>query len=315
MTKKSKNKNEKPETEYTSQAPWAEMGTDVKPNTSSNKMLKAAGLDWEVGKQPIYTMVEDEPQEIKGKHALTRLSDNQVLDIVGNHYKPIQNRTAFKFFKDYVEAGDSKIETIGSFQDGRITWALSNLGIEFTLKGGDTVKGYLLLMSPHKQGKSFVVKLTSVRVRCNNTLTMALKENTPEFRMAHRREFDEFAITSAKEVLDSARDTFNDFRAVAEQLKKIKLERDEVIELLAPVYQPKAKELTDETLSPRMNQLLDIYQNAPGADPGTGWGVLNAVTYYSDHVAARTADKRMANAWIGKSATQKEKVLDLLMAA
>lgn len=42
--------------------------------------------------------------------------------------------------------------------------------------------------------------------------------------------------------------------------------------------------------------------------------MLNAVTYYSDHVASRTADKRLTNAWFGRTGRDKQKALDLLLA-
>jgi hypothetical protein len=57
------------------------------------------------------------------------------------------------------------------------------------------------------------------------------------------------------------------------------------------------------------------YDKAPGAEPGNGWGVLNAVTYYADHIASRTADKRLANSWMGKTGNQKQQVLKALLAA
>jgi hypothetical protein len=69
----------------------------------------------------------------------------------------------------------------------------------------------------------------------------------------------------------------------------------------------------DKNGTPRLQALMAAYVNAPGAQEGNGWGLLNAVTYYADHMASRTADKRLSNAWLGRTAGQKEKVLDKLL--
>lgn len=42
---------------------------------------------------------------------------------------------------------------------------------------------------------------------------------------------------------------------------------------------------------------------------GTGWGLLNAATYWADHEAGRSQDTRLASAWFGENDSRKVKVL------
>jgi hypothetical protein len=63
----------------------------------------------------------------------------------------------------------------------------------------------------------------------------------------------------------------------------------------------------------KRDAVLDAYLNAPGADPGNAWGLLNGVTYWADHLASRTTDKRLTNSWFGKTATLKQKVMSDLL--
>jgi hypothetical protein len=63
----------------------------------------------------------------------------------------------------------------------------------------------------------------------------------------------------------------------------------------------------------KRDAVLDAYLNAPGADPGNAWGLLNGVTYWADHLASRTQDKRLTNSWFGKTGTLKQKVMSDLL--
>lgn len=308
---------------YTNEVPWHGLGEHVADSISVKDMLKKAKLNWTLEKRPLHYYVDDtgktkDEKEVNDYFALVRSSDNRCLDVVGRQYTPVQNEQAFEFFNEFVRAGKAKMETAGSLRGGRYVWGLANLQSSFKLEGNDEVKGYLLVASPHEAGKALIIKFTTVRVVCNNTLTLALKRSGNEFRMAHRVIFDDKVRERAKEVLGIARDQMSEFEQNARKIKKLKLKEDQIIEVLANVYQPEDTlkyilEDKDKNLSPSMKRVLDVMKNAPGADPGNGWGVLNAVTYYADHVASRTADKRMLNAWFGKTANHKQMVLESLL--
>jgi phage/plasmid-like protein (TIGR03299 family) len=303
---------------YTNQEPWHGLGTHIEDAPSVDEMLIHAGLDWEVEKQPMYTMIDKKKVEVPNKFALVRSSDKSILDVVGKVWNPIQNAEAFEFFRDFVEAGDATMETAGSLKDGRYVWGLANLNASFKLPGNDEVKGYLLVGLPHEQGKSLIIRPTAVRVVCNNTLSMALRESGDSFRFSHRMDFDASAIQHAKETLGIAREQIAEFETHARILQRKKLDEKEVVELLASIMAPKndAKQMAEDFTehgTPRMNTIMDAYYKAPGAQPGTAWGALNAVTYWTDHLASRTQDKRLTNAWLGKTARQKDQVKSLLL--
>ena len=299
---------------YTNEVPWHGLGFSLKTAPTVKEMLKAAKIDWKVERVPMFT---EDGTEVPEFAALRRSNDGKVLDVVGSRYQPVQNSEAFEFFQEFVKAGNATMETAGSLRGGKFVWGLANLKTEFKLPGNDRVKGYVLCFNPHQQGKRMLYKTTSVRVVCNNTLDIALKGAGNVWRMSHARTFNEAAIKEAKETLGLAREHFHDFEKTAQKLKKKTLTREKMIEILALTFQPDAtlKELLNDGLNRKMEMLLQINEKAPGADPGTAWGALNAVTYYADHVASRTPDKRLSNAWLGKTATQKQRVLNDLLVA
>lgn len=310
---------------YAGAKPWHGLGVNVEDTITVDEMVKAAGLDWGVETRPIF---DQDGNEIKSHKAITRDQDGRVFDICGNRYVPVQNTEAFEFFREFVEAGDAKMETAGSLHDGKYVWGLANLGEGFKVgkgKSADEVKGYVLVGCPHQQGKSLIIKFTPIRVVCNNTLTMAIKSSAsstrkgvvmPEVRRTHRSTFDMEAVQAAKEQLGIAREQLHEFQEIAETLKSMKMSEEDHIEVLAPIFSGK-HELDDIKAGkrpPRLQAILDALQTAPGADPDTAWGTLNAVTYWADHVAARSTDKRLQNSWFGKTGNQKIQVMERLLA-
>lgn len=298
---------------YTNEVPWHGLGNYVAEAPDVPTMLKLAGLDWRVERRPMFSA---NGQEIEGFAALTRDKDNRVFDVVGSRYRPAQNDETFQFFDEFVRAGQATMETAGALRGGRLVWGLAKLNADFTLPGNDQVKSYLLLASPHEQGKSLVIKCTNVRVVCMNTMAVALREAGNKFSMNHTMEFSNRVIERAKDILGLATDQLASFESTARSLKKRKMKDEEVIETLQPFFQPQTevKDILAGEVSARMTQVLGAYRHAPGATPGDAWGVFNAVTYYADHLASRTQDKRLTNAWFGKTANLKEAVLEALVA-
>lgn len=295
---------------YTSEAPWHGLGFKVDKAQSVDSMMKSAKINWKVNKEPIFL---ENGTQIDDRFALTRSTDKRVLDLCGKDYTPHQNRELFKFFDEYVKAGDAYMETAGSLRNGQLVWGLANLNASFKLKGDDEIKGYLLVMAPHIVGKASVAKLTTVRVVCNNTLDIALKDAGPTFKLVHRKEMTDEIIQQAKEQMGIARESLMSFKDTALQLQKKKMKLPEMVEVISDLFSRNNKTSELDEASRKVKQIIDATQFAPGAQPDNAWGLLNGFTYWADHVASRTADKRLANAWMGKTNKQKQQVLQKLM--
>jgi phage/plasmid-like protein (TIGR03299 family) len=302
---------------YVGQVPWHGLGTRIEEAPTIEQMLVLAGLDWEINLEPVVVSGKIVP----GFFGMERSSDKKVFDICGNRYKPTQNHEAFEFFTEFVEAGDAYMETAGSLKGGKYVWGLAKLDADFTLPGDDKVEGYILCGCPHEQGKSLIFKRTGIRVVCHNTLTAALRDRSGEFRFAHRSKFGQAQIAKGKEILGLAREDMLQFEKDARALVEREIKLSQMLSIVVPIMSPKAKpdqimDMIDDpdNYTPRIKTLMDSYHNAPGATPGNAWGVLNAVTHYADHVASRTQDQRMSNAWFGKTARQKTAVFNKLMA-
>ena len=154
---------------YTRQKPWHGLGTRVEEAPGSKEALTLAGLDWKVVQKPIQT---EEGQPILGFKANIRDLDGQILGVVTDRYKVVQNEDAFAFTDELLGEGVT-YETAGSLQKGRRTWILAKLPQRYIISG-DEITPYLVFMNSHDGTGAIKAAMTPIRVVCQNTLNLAL---------------------------------------------------------------------------------------------------------------------------------------------
>ena len=180
------------------------------------------------------------------------------------------------------------------------------------------------------------IKLTPIRVVCNNTLTFALGEKgTASFRMPHVKEFGTDVMEAAEEALGLSAEKMAKFKEAATFLSKKKAKHSNFLDFVGELYQPntmltyrhEAKLKADGKLigdqAPLIEQfnkypklVVDALEQQPGANlassKGTWWGALNAVTYVEDHLReSHGKGNTLHSSWFGVSANRKSKALDL----
>lgn len=155
---------------YTRQKPWHGLGTMVTEAPDSKSALELAGLNWTVIQKPIETQ---DGLLIPGFKANMRNTDNQVLGVVTDRYKVVQNQDAFAFTDKLLGEGVT-YETAGSLQEGRRTWLLAKLPQRYIISG-DEMMPYLVFMNSHDGTGAIKAAMTLIRVVCMNTLLYADK--------------------------------------------------------------------------------------------------------------------------------------------
>ena len=294
--------------------PWHGLGVQIPADLTPEQVLVKANLDWTVEKMPVFTEIAGERVELP-RAALVRTSDNTVLDVISNDWEPCQNAEAFDFFNDFIAAGEMTMDTAGSLKDGRIVWALAKTNESFELFGGrDKVDGYIHFTNPHQYGKSIDVRTTSVRVVCDNTLTLSLgMKQKSVVKTSHRSTFNPEAVKLA---LGVSKDKLMKYKEMAEFLSNKRFANEDVVEYFKRVF-PVANEAKREAgeVSRSAKKVQELLYTQPGAELGEGsfWAGFNAVTYMVDHVVGRSADTRLASAWYGSNRELKVKALEIAM--
>jgi phage/plasmid-like protein (TIGR03299 family) len=159
-------------------APWHGLGAVLEePPATVAEAIEASGLGWSVAKERIAVDRGDEPdddwllprcEQIPGYYATVRQDTREVLGIVGERYRIVQNHEAFAFI-DQLLGSSIHFETAGSLHGGRRVWVLATLPDHVEV-GGDAVRPYVLLMNSHDGSTAVIAATTPVRVVCQNTL-------------------------------------------------------------------------------------------------------------------------------------------------
>jgi|TARA_B110000908_G_scaffold172579_1_gene240949 phage/plasmid-like protein (TIGR03299 family) len=295
---------------YVGDVPWHGLGTKVDRELTPDQFQKVAGLDWTVEKQPLVTATGI---PIKNKQALIRSSDSTVLDVVGKGWNPVQNSEAFEFFHDYVMAGDMEMHTAGSLKDGQMVWALAKTKESFELFKGDQTDNYFLFTNPHQFGKSINIRMTPIRVVCNNTLTLSLSQDSDKMvTVNHRKAFDPDMV---KEQMGIAKEKMEQYKSMAAFLGSKRATGDNIIQYFNEVFGAPAKEKVEGAMpftSRNAKIAMENLTTQPGAQfaEGSWWQAFNSVTYMTDHLQGREGDSRLQSAWYGRNRKVKLNALD-----
>ena len=295
---------------YAGELPWHGLGVKVIDDLSPEQMMEKAGVNWSVEKQDLVT---SGGSTVKTKQALVRSSDGLVLDVVGKGWNPVQNADAFNFFEEYVRAGDMQMHTAGSLNDGKMVWALAKANESFELFNGDVTENYFLFSNPHEFGKAIDIRMTPIRVVCNNTLTLSLSTSSDAMlKVNHRKEFD---VAEVKETLGIAKEKMEQYKSMAEFLGSKRYTSENIVEYFNEVFGSVAKEKVDGVTpftSNNAKNAMEYLDTQPGANfaQGSFWNAFNTVTYMTDHVQGRSNDGRMTSSWYGRNRRVKLKALD-----
>jgi len=206
--------------------PWHGLGVVLeRPPATIAEAIELSGLAWRVEREPIAVdrgdaaTVDDwwEPrcEEISGYWANVRQDTRQVLGIVGDRYRIVQNVEAFQFV-DQLIGSAMHFETAGSLHDGRKVWVLARLPQHIEI-GGDPVRCYVLLMNSHDGSTAVVAASTPVRVVCQNTLNWGLERAHQRYSIRHTDKIREH-VHQARQVLEISVDYYEQFKHTGDQL-------------------------------------------------------------------------------------------------
>lgn len=279
---------------YTREKPWHGLGTMVAEAPTSADALKLAGLDWHVEAKPVFTK---EGVEIPNYKANTRDRDNTVLGIVSDRYTICQNDEAFAFTDELI-GGEVRYETAGSLCGGKKIWLLAKL--ETTSIAGDEVEPYLCFTNTHDGSGAIRACMTPVRVVCNNTLNVALRNAKRSWSAKHVGKVQE-RIIEAQVTLEMAGKYMEALGAYADQLANTKIDTAQIRVILDELF-PAKEDDSDRVkkIAKRIKDEFMVCYYMPDLEKfrGTAWGALNAMADMVDHNAPkRQTENYFENNW------------------
>ncbi|MGN2243408.1 DUF932 domain-containing protein [Frateuria sp. GZRR33] len=300
---------------YAGDVPWHGLGNRLAPQQSIDSWKRQAGMDWRIETSEVQYVSGSRQcgsdHTFPGQRVLYRSDTKAPLAVVSKRFHVVQPGEILEFYRDLTTQSGFELETAGVLRGGRKFWALAKTGQSALLKKEDRVDGYLLLAKACDGTLATTAQFTSVRVVCNNTLSIALGDNQGAIKVPHRSHFDALAV---KRQLGIATSSWDAFAARMRALVERPVDPDTVEGLLRrvltyPAPEGKAAVVNEQAVS----AVRSLYEgDGRGAlmasSRGTAWGVLNSVTEFIDHHRrARSADHRRDAAWFGHGAQIKQR--------
>jgi len=248
---------------------------------------------------------------------LYRSDTKAPLSVVSKRFQVVQPGKILEFYRDLTACNGFELETAGVLREGRKFWALAKTGQSATLKGRDRVDGYLLLATACDGTLATTAQFTSVRVVCNNTLSIALGNASGAIKVPHRSQFDPDVV---KRQLGITVSSWDGFVARMRALVERPVDPDSVEGLLRRVLTYTAPDGKSAVVNEQaMATVRSLYEGGGrgalmASSRGTAWGLLNSVTEFVDHHRrARSDDHRRDAAWFGQGAQIKRRAWDEAM--
>ncbi len=276
-------------------------------HVNTQTMLDSAKLsNWNIQLEEIQN--PSDYRSHKSSYFVTRTNpfDNgtDILGVVGQRYKVVQNEQLFEFGDNLLDGGASW-ESAGSIKNGTVVFGSLVIPKEFTLDAqgaNDKTTTYLLVHTSHDGSVAIQASITPVRVVCQNTLNLALGSVKQSFKLRHTATV-EGKIQVAREALGLTFQYMNDFDKKARALFETKVNDKQVYDIITGIY-PKPendKKGQFKKWENKISLVNDLYFDSPtnANIKGTAWGMFNALTERIDYFKQErkgNSENRLASA-------------------
>ena len=258
-------------------------------------------------------MVEPKAQVLS--HSVT----GHYLSTQSKKFVPHQPRDVRDDFIRICDGAGLRIKTAGMLQECRRFWCMASSGLTTTVK--DHTHEHQVLIATSCDGTlSTWLKSVFECVVCSNTLQAALGEGSENIKQKHMRELDidEMVSRITQEDFGELLGKYEEgMRTLADFPVSLVTAEDFFRDLLHPrTAEQKQEALEAEAKGEKirkvvnLDKMLEAYVDAPGSSPGNAYGLVQAATYFKDHVAGRSVETRRDSALFGQGATFKAKAYE-----
>lgn len=207
------------------------MGNQLSPKQPLEVWQQEAGMNWQIQESPVrYKAVTaghlGNIHSFPEQKVLYRSDSKEALSVASQRYQVVQPREVLEFYRDLTERSGYALETAGVLKGVKKFWALARTGQSAELKGNDLVNGYLLLATSCDGTLATTATPTTVRVVCNNTLSISLNSATHTIKVPHSTRFDPQA---EKKQLGIAVSQWDEFMYRMRALAERKVQRPEAM--------------------------------------------------------------------------------------
>ena len=270
---------------------WHKLGVVTDGAKTASEALKIAQLDSvvKVSENPISTTIDGQSIKLDGRYLTYREHPKTgltALGVVGNRYTPIQNSEAFEFLNYLADESGAVFETAGSLDDGRRVFMTMRFPESMKLASGDdVVDNYIMATNSHDGTLAFTLAVTPVRVVCQNTVRLALKQAVSSIKLRHTASATA-KVQQARETLGIVWKYQEEFQSEVNRLVSQPFSNSDFkqfVEKLVPTPNDDTSLRVKNYAEQTRDSLMALWM-APTQQnvAGTKWAAYNAVAEYED---------------------------------
>ncbi len=262
---------------------WHGLGTVVAEAQTSAQAILLAGMNWTVIQRPTKFEMDGIHYTIPNKKTNIRNDTMKPLSIVSDNYVPFQNVEAFEFFDSIVGSKEAVYHTAGCIKGGEQVWILAKLPRVLYASENDKSETYVLLSNGHDGKTSLRMLPTTVRVVCNNTLTMALGNRDKGISIMHMGNLQD-NVDAAKNALGLINDQLDRYESCIQDLASVRPSDASLVSYVTGIVEEfSASKKGREKMAKRLIENLSHSTNLVDDMSGTAWAAYNAVSLFADH--------------------------------
>lgn len=337
---------------------WEICGESFKDPVLVSEALERCKANYAIAKCPMVTLTPDlcdkikkgevtindmKQNSFKNRLATYRTDTNVPLGIVSKSYGIVQNKDAFGFI-DMLCSGELAdrdhtpvITNAGVLGYGERVFITAKFPNPIILdnKGDDHVDMYIVFTNSHDGSGAVTGLITPIRVWCNNTLALAMRNNSGKITYRHTANVMQRLNLLNEENREFAYKSLNLFsvyekslKANFEHLKNIKLADDDLKRILAEVFLTDKENsiykdtmnLDNHDISKDNRNVIDkvrhcivsgVGQNKE--DNGTALALINGITtYYQNSRDYRSDMSKFKSLTEGEAKLKTQKAFDLV---
>ena len=344
---------------------WHDLADEGKGQVFNRPMfvmeaLKACRADYRVELRPIMPIVSDmtmyEGMNLQGEevenliipsHKVTmRMDTHEVLGVVkADSYCIVQNEDAFAFVDTLCSGRETDrkntptIEACGVLGHGERVFITCKFPEDIILnpKTDDRIERYLVLTTSHDGTGALKCVCCNIRVVCQNTLNLALRNNSGIISFRHSanimKRLDLTSDENAKfayAALNMQHEYDAYFKAELERLNSLNVTKKQVMDIVAEVVLPEdslkvykaTQNIEHEDISTRsknlFNAMLTSIHEGVGQEyleSGTALWLMNGITsHYQNHTDYKNSESKFTSIMDGYVSKKVQKAYELVAA-
>lgn len=309
---------------------WHDLGQVFEEELSATKAYKKIGK-YEVVLEPAFAGGTPLARNAILRRPTVDDPETRVFGIVGEDYTLLTPEDICTIWDEQV---GQPIETIGALGYGEtffVSTQLPTLDVK-----GDEVENYLLVSNPMTGLMSAEVRVTPVRVVCQNTLIASDRAATQKLKIVHDKDAKQRMAEWLRETYEVAETTSKVLRDLFVQMASARVRDAEARALFEAAYPVPAKPKTNATRAVMEQRIKWWEENVNLMDrrregaktlfegmgtgmetkaaKGTLWGAYNAVVECEDYRRGRNDDQIGASALFGERAATKKRAFEFAVA-